>query len=257
MAAIADGPAPGALALVGSGEYTAAMDGTDRALLETLGGPGAVQVVVLPTAAGHEEPASPARWALEGVEHFTRLGAQVQPALILNRADAEDPRWLDLLEAANFYYFSGGDPQYLAATLAGSPTWDVIRRRYAAGAVLAGCSAGAMAFGGWIPNMRAAFTGRAADWHPALGIVPQLMVLPHFDRMANFIGRAVLWRMVQTAPSGACVIGVDENTALVRFPAMADSWQVWGQQTVSVFDGPGNGGSTVYQTGQAVVLPDT
>ncbi len=257
MAAIADGPAPGALALVGSGEYTAAMDGTDRALLETLGGPGAAQVVVLPTAAGHEEPASPARWALEGVEHFTRLGAQVQPALILNRADAEDPRWLDLLEAANFYYFSGGDPQYLAATLAGSPTWDVIRRRYAAGAVLAGCSAGAMAFGGWIPNMRAAFTGRAADWHPALGIVPQLMVLPHFDRMANFIGRAVLWRMVQTAPAGACVIGVDENTALVRFPAMADSWQVWGQQTVSVFDGPGNGGSTVYQTGQAVVLPDT
>jgi cyanophycinase len=256
MVGTTDGPAPGALALVGSGEYTAAMDGTDRALLETLGGPGAAQVVVLPTAAGHEEPASPARWAREGVQHFTRLGAQVQPAMILNRADADDPRWLELLESANFYYFSGGDPQYLAATLAGSPSWDVIRRRHAAGAVLAGCSAGAMAFGGWIPNMRAAFTGRAADWHPALGIVPQLMVLPHFDRMANFIGRAVLWRMVQTAPAGACVIGVDENTALVRFPATADSWQVWGQQTVSVFGGPGNGGSTVYRTGQRVVLAD-
>ena len=257
MAATADGPAPGALALVGSGEYTAAMNGTDRALLETLGGPGAAQVVVLPTAAGHEEPASPARWAREGVEHFTRLGAQVQPAMILNRTDADDPRWLELLESANFYYFSGGDPQYLTAALAGSPTWDVIRRRHAAGAVLAGCRAGAMAFGGWIPNMRAAFTGRAADWHPALGIVPQLMVLPHFDRMANFIGRAVLWRMVQTAPAGARVIGVDENTALVRFPAAADSWQVWGRQTVSVFDGPGNGGSTVYQTGQPVILPQT
>lgn len=256
MAATADSLAPGALALVGSGEYTAAMDETDRALLETLGGPGATQVVVLPTAAGHEEPASPARWAREGVEHFTRLGARVEPAMILNRADAEDPRWLELLEAANFYYFSGGDPQYLAATLAGSPTWDVIHRRHAAGAVLAGCSAGAMAFGGWIPNMRAAFTGRAADWHPALGIVPQVMVLPHFDRMANFIGRAVLRRMVQTAPAGTNVIGVDENTALVRFSAAA-SWQVWGRQTVSVFHGPGNGDATVYRTGQTVVLPGT
>jgi hypothetical protein len=101
MAATADGPAPGALAQVGTGEYIAAMDDTDRALLETLGGPGAAQVVVLPTAAGHEEPASPARWARLGVDHFTRLGAQVQPAMILNRADAEDPRWLDLVAAAN------------------------------------------------------------------------------------------------------------------------------------------------------------
>ena len=85
---------PGGLALVGSGEYTRAMEETDRMLLDTVGGPGAARVVVLPTAAGLEEPASPRRWANMGLDHFTALGAGVREAMILNRADAADPHWL-------------------------------------------------------------------------------------------------------------------------------------------------------------------
>src|SRR6476661_7464628 len=101
---------PGALALVGSGEYTRAMNETDLALLDTVGEPPAARVVVLPTAAGLEDPSSPARWARMGVGHFTDLGARVQAAMILNRTDAEDPQWLPMLEEANFIYFSGGNP---------------------------------------------------------------------------------------------------------------------------------------------------
>jgi len=50
--------APGAVALVGSGEYTDAMNETDSYLLETIGGAHAARVVVLPTASGLE-PGSP------------------------------------------------------------------------------------------------------------------------------------------------------------------------------------------------------
>jgi hypothetical protein len=32
---------------------------------------------------------------------------------------------------------------------------------------------------------------------------------------------------------------------------------VWGRQTVSVFDGAGKDGATVYPTGQTIVLPGT
>src|SRR4051794_582753 len=106
-----DSPTRGALALVGSGEYTPAMRDTDLILLNTLGGPARASVVVLPTAAGLEGPASTGRWANMGTEHFAELGATVQQGLILNRQDALDPRWLPMLEEADFYYFSGGSPQ--------------------------------------------------------------------------------------------------------------------------------------------------
>jgi hypothetical protein len=94
---------PGALALVGSGEYTPAMDETDRYLLETVGGVQAARVVVIPTASGLEDPTSPERWQRMGLDHFQKLGAQVERVDILNGRDANDPRWLPLLEQANFY----------------------------------------------------------------------------------------------------------------------------------------------------------
>src|SRR5689334_15300703 len=117
---------PGALALVGSGEYTPAMNETDLALLDTLGGPGSARVVVLPTAAGLEEPASPRRWANMGLDHFKSLGSDVHEAMILNRAGAGDPRWLPVLEDANFYYFSGGNPAHVVDSMQGTPAWEVI-----------------------------------------------------------------------------------------------------------------------------------
>src|SRR6476646_9646929 len=134
---------PGALALVGSGEYTPAMRDTDLTLLNTVGDPSDARVVVLPTAAGLEAPSSPSRWARMGVEHFSALGAQVQAAMILNRTDAEDARWRPMLEEADFYYFSGGDPQHVIDTMRDTPAWEIILRRHLDGAVLAGCSAGA------------------------------------------------------------------------------------------------------------------
>jgi len=251
---------PGALALVGSGEYTPAMRDTDSLLLNTLGGPAKARVVVLPTAAGLEGPSSTDRWARMGVEHFSELGATVQAALILNRADAEDERWRQMLEEADFYYFSGGNPQHVIDTMEGTPAWEIILRSHLAGAVLAGCSAGAMAFGGWTPHLGSLRAGRVVTLSVALHVVPSLIVLPHFDKMGRFVPAGAFNMMLKSAPTGALIVGIDEDTALLRRSPDVDEaglahWQVSGRQGVTVFDRTARGGKHVYHAGEVVHLP--
>ena len=253
---------PGPIALVGSGEYSWAMEDTDRALLEAVGGAARARVVVLPTASGLEEPGSPAKWIRMGLEHFTRLGAHVDAAPILTPQDAHDPQWLALLERADFYYYSGGNPQHLIEAMQGSPAWEAIRRRTEDGAALAGCSAGAMAICGRTSRLRALRDEGRPDWMEALGVLPRLIVMPHFDRMAGFIGQEVLARVVSAVPAGMTLLGVDEDTALVclQRSATADvptTWQVLGSRAVSVFS-PENGATpTVYRTGASLTLQAT
>lgn len=238
----------GAIALVGSGEYLRQMEDVDQLLLEQVGGASA-RVVVLATAAGLEPPVSPQRWTRMGVEHFARLGARAEPVGILVRDDAFDPQWLPLLEAADFIYFSGGSPQHLIETMETTPAWDVIRARHAAGAALAGCSAGAMAFGALTLEPRTLWRrgsgdGEPPNWYPALRLLGRAIVLPHFDRMAGRMGRETLALLAASVPAGLTLIGVDEDTALVRIHDAAPSdgpcpWRVMGRQGVSVFGADG------------------
>jgi cyanophycinase len=228
----------GPIALVGSGEYLPQMEDVDRQLLAYVGGSQA-RVVVLPTAAGLEEPSSPRRWAESGIRHFTRLGAHVDAANILVREDAFDQRWLPLLEQADFVYFSGGNPRHLIDTLVGSPAWATIAARHAAGAVLAGCSAGAMAFGGLTLQPRRLWDSSSASledsWYPALGLLPGIVTLPHFDRWAARMGQATLKRLAASLPPDVVLIGVDEDTGLVNFDSLP-IWHVLGRQGVSIID---------------------
>ena len=248
---------PGPIALAGSGEFLSVMEDADRALLDRVGGAARARVVVLPTASGLEDPGSPAHWARLGIDHFTRLGAQVEAAIILDRSMADDPRWLPALEAADFYYFSGGNPRHLIDTMAGSQSWATIQRRHMEGAVLAGCSAGAMAICGITMGFRALRDQGTPEWEPALGVLPRLVVAPHFDRMAGFVGEGVLQRLVRAVPAGVTLIGVDEETVLVRQDILDSDglsrWQVAGRQTVSVFEGPDTG-PLVYHAGDTVQL---
>jgi cyanophycinase len=248
------GTKPGALALVGSGEYLPQMEETDRFLLDTLGGPAGARVVVIPTASALEL-GMPERWNSMGVEHFRALGAAVTPVMLLSRNDASDPRVLDALRGADLFYFSGGNPEHVIETLRDTPAWAIIREGHAAGAVLAGCSAGAMMLGGYTLSVRAVMRGQPPQWLPALGVAPGLVVMPHFDRVADFAGQRMFQAIIASAPSGATLVGVDEDTALVHAPAGGAGWRwrVMGRQTVSVFSG--DGARVVYRAGDAVPLP--
>ena len=245
----------GPIALVGSGEYTSAMRETDLALLQVVGGPAKAQVVVLPTAAGLEHPSSPQRWADMGVRYFSNLGATVKPAMLLTRQDAADPTILALLEQADFYYFSGGNPQHVVESLHDTPAWEIILRRHLAGAALAGCSAGAMAIGGWTPTLGSLRSAGAISFIPALGVEPQLLVFPHFDKMGGFMSSDAFNQRLNEKPQGSLVIGVDEDTALMSVGATngAREWSVSGRQTVSVFS---EKGKRVYKSGEVVNLAD-
>jgi cyanophycinase len=233
---------PGAVALVGSGEYTPAMRETDAYLLNTLGGAANTVVALLPTASGRE-PGSPERWNAMGAEHFAGLGVgKTGSVQLVDRAgaDAPDAMTQAILERANFYYFSGGDPNYLIQCLRNTPAWTTIAQRHARGAVLAGCSAGAMALGGLTVSLRGVQTAETIEWLPGLGVVPQLICFPHFDRMSRIIGEERFQALIEATPAGFAGLGLDEDTALVRVSLPSDvdpraTWRVMGRQTVSVF----------------------
>ena len=251
--------APGPIALVGSGEYLAVMNEPDAYLLERLGGAGSARVVLLPTASGLEDH-GPAYWNGLGKHHFHTLGVrEVRATSIIDRASAADPAQLALLEDADFYYFSGGDPQHVIETLRNSPAWEIIKTAHEQGAILAGSSAGAMALSGYTISVRQVLAGGKPTWVESLGLLPRLVVFPHFDRMANFVDQALFQALLSTLPSDVVAVGIDEDTALVRIEAPTSSgplaearWQVMGRQTVKVFER--GMAPRVLQTGAEIII---
>jgi cyanophycinase len=233
------------LALVGSGEYLPSMDAVDEYLLATLPHKPA-RVVCVPTAAGDEGEASFRRWAEMGVAHFTRLGAEATSALIHDRASANDAQWAALIEAADLIYFSGGDPLYLCRTLEGTRAWAAAQAAFARGAIYAGCSAGAMMLGAFVPNVRSP----GLELYPAFNHLPNAIILPHFDQLDSFRPGLTAYFQSQLT-DGQYGLGIDEHTALIGRVAVGGTWQVHGRGGVSVIK---REGITVHHSGQLVIL---
>ena len=213
-------PAHGTIALVGAGEYLPTMLSVDKLLVERMSGPP--RVVVLPTASVPDGAGVPERWARMGVEHFSHLGVAVEPVMLFDRSDADDPQMAAQLATANFVYFSGGKPRYLLETLQGTACWQAILNVFAAGGVVAGCSAGAMVLG-------AALLDFPRTWRtlPALGLAPGIAIIPHFDEIPS-----LLTPIMAAARRSITVVGIDGSTALV---GSNGQWSVQGKGAVTVF----------------------
>jgi cyanophycinase len=194
----------GTIALVGASEYLPKMNPVDQYLIERL--QETPSVVVLPTASAPDGAGVPERWNNLGVEHFTELGAPVEPLLLLTREDANNPLFAEKIAYANFVYFSGGKPGYLLETLKGTVTWRAIQQVYERGGVIAGCSAGAMVLGELLFDF-------PQVWRtiPALDLVPGIAVIPHFDE----IPKAMTSTIASIGRSKITVVGIDGATALV------------------------------------------
>jgi cyanophycinase len=212
---------PGPLALVGSGEYLPVMAGVEGLLLDGR----ADRYVQIPTAAAPEGEQRLRYWLDLGAAQAERLGVQQIPVVARDRGEADAPDLAARVGGAGLVYLSGGNPAYLARTLRGTRLWQAVLAAWRSGSALAGCSAGAMALTDWVPSMRA--LDREPD--PGLGVLPQLRVLPHFDRMLGW-APDLLARAVQRSPAGTTVIGIDEDTALVDLTGAGHSWQVHGRQ---------------------------
>jgi cyanophycinase len=220
----------GVIALVGSGEFTPAMDDIDRDLLASTGR-DRPRVAIVPAASWPDGETVFRGWAERGDAHFSALGAEAVPVLITDRESADDASAAASIARADIVYFSGGKPGYLLSLLRDTAAGAALREAYAGGAVIAGCSAGAMVLGGHQPQ----FGGRGFlrppfGWQDGLSLVPGLVVIPHYDAIPEMF----IAPLSRAAPKGAVVVGIDENTALV---GRDGSWQVQGAGRVTVWRG--------------------
>jgi cyanophycinase len=223
-------PVNGIIALVGSGEFTPAMDDVDRVLLGSTGR-DRPRVAILPTASWPDGPSVYQRWMDLGVSHFAALGAEPVPVPLTDRALADDPVIVSDIASADLVYLSGGKPAHLLETLAGSASGDAILAATARGAAVAGCSAGAMVLGGRQLRVGArSFLQLPVGWDQALGAVPGILVVPHYDAVPE----ALIAPIVLAAPTGTTVVGIDEDTAAV---GRDGAWQVLGRGRVTVWHG--------------------
>ncbi|CAG0963961.1 cyanophycinase [Anaerolineales bacterium] len=219
----------GLIALLGSGEYLPVMNEVDSYLLANCGANSRKpRVVCLPTAAGQEGPKSVARWSNMGVEHFTKLGAEVQALPVINKESANDPNHASAVENADVIYFSGGNPNYLYQTMKDSLVWEAAQKAWARGAVYAGCSAGAMILSKEMPDFRAAGIRSTV----AFGILPIASLLPHFNAMPLF-GKPLLATLRRRLRDGEIMLGVDEDTAIVG--RRNEEWTVMGKSKAHAF----------------------
>ena len=195
----------GAIALVGSGEYSVTMQEFETELLHRAISFGKKNhFVQIPTASSHEGDASRAKWKRLGQEQSDRIGSECIYLPIHEREDAFNLDFIEQIKGAGLVYFSGGDPHRVATVFNNSPLWDAIVSEWKSGTSLAGCSAGAMAFGETIMGIR------KSHHSPGLGLLPGIEVIPHYDKMLGWLPDRVT-SFIARSVSEATLLGIDEN----------------------------------------------
>jgi cyanophycinase len=215
-----DHEATGALALVGGAEWREGCRKFDAALLKAA---GTDEVLVLPTAAAFENPGRAVETARR---YFEDLGANVSGLMVLGRSEAEDETNAAVVRSSRFVYVGGGSPMHLRSVLKGSRLWQALLDAWNDGAVLAASSAGAMVLCDPMVDPR------GGAYTVGLGMLANMPIFPHHDTAPAHLRE----RSVELRPEGAVLVGIDEQTALIREPD--GSWRVAGQGSVTLY-GPG------------------
>ncbi len=223
--------ATGTLALVGGGEWTDGCRALDATLLEAA---ATDTVVVVPTAAAFEHPE---RAVERARTHFGELGATVVPLMVLHRGEAEDAKLADVTAKARFVYLGDGSPLHLRSVLKDSPLFAAMLKAYRGGAVLAASGAGATVVCDPMVDPR------GGAYTVGLGVVTGLAVFPYHGTAADHLRE----RSIDLLPEGASLVGIDEQTGLVRDPAGA--WRAEGVGRVSVYE---HGEAVAFTAGQTV-----
>jgi cyanophycinase len=222
-------PGPGPIALVGSGEFLPAMSEIDAGLLAATGRTRP-RVVILPTASWPDGEEVFRRWAAMGVEHFSGLGAEVEPVLVRDRFDADDDAAAQAIGEADLVYLSGGKPGHVSGALVGTAVGEALRAAHDRGATIAGCSAGAMTITGRHWDTRGKRLFWPLRWRSGLGLVSEATVIPHYDAFPEAFAAMI----VLQAPRDVVTIGIDEETAIVGNDG---AWQVQGRGRATVWHG--------------------
>jgi cyanophycinase len=232
---------PGVLVLNGGDEFKPGNEPQDRELIASAR-PG--PALVVPTAAARQSPetavATARRW-------FSGLGVEVEALPVYSRREASAPELAARAARAGFLYLTGGDPGLVVRVLSASRVWDAMLQAWESGAGLAGSSAGAMALG-----ERTLVMARWPQHHqrravPALGLLPGVAVIPHFERFGS------RWQ-VDGLPAGTALLGIDERTAAIWD---GQRWLALGAGGVTVITASGRDRFEPGQECTGIPAPDT
>lgn len=233
----------GALALVGSGEYLIQMQEIESDLLSHGISKGKSNTYIqIPTGAGQESADRIEFWKERGAAQANRMGAECRFLPILRREDAFNPQYIEEVTNAGLIYFSGGDPGYITEIFEGTPLWEKIKSEFFSGTSLAGCSAGAMAFGSKIVGLRISHA------QSGLGLIPEIEVIPHYDKFLGWVPDRIA-AIALRGDEGIYLVGIDEDTALV----LTDTWRVQGRAKVHVLKGLADSKHT-FSSGEEIAL---
>jgi cyanophycinase len=200
------------LGLLGSGEFEPWAEEADRWLLQQAK-TGDGRVLVLPTASAPEGDDIFNGWVEMARAHYDGLGIKAEIIPLKTRDDANDPAIVARLDQASMAFFSGGNPAYLAATLAGTEFWKTLVGAMARGLAYGGCSAGIACLGPMAPDSSLGVL-TAAIWKPGLALFPDVYLGPHWDAIESFLPGATEF-FVASVPKGERLLAVDERTAVL------------------------------------------
>lgn len=232
---------------IGGGEDRVKERHIHRRFVDLSGGKDA-DIVVIPTASELETT---------GADYnriFRDLGADAVEFLpIARRADCDNPRYLDMLDRATGIFITGGNQLRLSTILGGTGIAQKIRRRNAAGATVAGTSAGASIMS---EHMIAGGDSNSAPAHGAVSLAPGLGLTNAVIIDQHFTERNRLGRLLTASSYNPFLIGlgIDEDTA--AFIGPDGVFEVVGSGTVTVVDASDLTHSSMWDAarGQALTL---
>lgn len=198
-----------------------------RRFTELCGGDRA-RIAIIPTAS--QLPDTGERYAAL----FRDIGVrQATVCAISTRDDAEAQGTVDVVAEADGIFLTGGNQLRLSTILGGTALAQMIRRRNAAGAAVAGTSAGA----GFVAEHMIAFGDdgggpREGMVHlaPGLGLTNRILVDHHF-RQRDRLGRLLMAMAYNPLFVG---VGLDEDAAVFIGPD--DRMDVVGSGSVTIVD---------------------
>ena len=221
----------GLIVVMGSGETAPSMVTVHQRALARA--PEGAPAVLLDTPYGFQGNADDL--TARTLAHFReRVGSELSVGSFRSAgAAAADPlgheKSLALLREAGWAYAGPGSPSYALRTWAATPVPELLARVVERGGVLTFSSAAALTLGlATVPVYEIYKVGEEPRWLAGLDLLGRLAglraaLIPHWDNAEGgthdtrfcYLGEDRLHRLEAELPEGACVLGVDEHTALL------------------------------------------
>ena len=160
----------------------------------------------------------------------------MRPLHTVTRQQANDEAGVAAVADATGIFLTGGNQLRLSSTIGGTHLAQAIHDRFAAGAAVAGTSAGASALSSHMIAFGASGATpkqRMAQIAAGLGVLPGVIIDQHFQQR-NRLGR--LLSLIAQNPS-LLGLGIDEDTAGVVGPDHV--MEVIGRGSITIVDGAG------------------